>query len=77
MFGEPSSLKTKTAITKTFFSSFHGLEVSEWGREKIQDFSTREERDLFARGEKHVGRSSILNDANDPYSVLGNLFQEG
>lgn len=69
-----TSTKSRMVIAKSFFSSFHGLEVSEWGREATTDFSNKTERAIFAKGKTNLSKSSILLDDADGTPVLGNLF---
>lgn len=69
---EPT-LKIRNAIAKAFFATFHGREVSEWGKEGGQDFSNQKEKDMFKKVARDAGRTSILLEEGTQ-SVLGNLF---
>ena len=68
-------MKSKLATAKSFFAAFHGLEVSEWGRERAQDFVNLKEKQLFAKTEKSSSRASLLDVQDNTQSVLGNLFE--
>lgn len=68
-------MKSKTGITKSFLASFHGLEVSEWGRERVVDFANQQEKQLFLKTEKETGRASLL-DLDGYDSILGDLFEK-
>jgi hypothetical protein len=70
-----TNMKSKTGITKYFLASFHGLEVSEWGRERVVDFANQQEKQLFLKTEKETGRASLL-DLDGYDSILGDLFEK-
>jgi hypothetical protein len=70
-----TNMKSKTGITKSFLASFHGLEVSEWGRERVVDFANQQEKQLFLKTEKETGRASLL-DVDGYDSILGDLFEK-
>jgi hypothetical protein len=74
VLSEKATMKMKLATAKSFFAAFHGLEVSEWGRERLQDFVNLKEKQLFAKTEKSSSRASLL-DQDTNVSVLGNLFE--
>ena len=74
MLKESTNTKQKMALGKTFFASFHGLEVSEWGKEVVGDFSNKNEKEMFTKKVAHLGKSSLLLDDDDATSVLGGLF---
>jgi hypothetical protein len=73
--------KNKLAIAKTFFASFHGLEISEWGKTGgMLDFGNQQEKQIFKRVARDSGRNSILNtheeNTHEEDVGISNLFQE-
>ena len=68
-------MKTRTVLAKSFFAAFNGLEVSEWGKERVADFTHAQEKKLFSKAEKDSGRANILDREDGHQSVLGDLFE--
>lgn len=69
-----TTLKGKTAVAKLFFSAFHGLEISEWGKtENPVRAANAMEKQIFQKLERDSSRNSVLNEKNDE-SVLGDIF---
>jgi hypothetical protein len=70
-----SSVKLRTNIAKAFFSSFHGKEVSEWGKTAgLPIFGNEEEKKIFKKIERDTSRKSVLNQ--DEEIGLDGLFGE-
>lgn len=62
-----SNSKLRTTIAKSFFSVFHGKEVSEWGNAAagLVVLGNEEEKRIFKKVDRGTSSNSILNREDD------------